>query len=158
MGLSISQAAAQSGLSKGFISLVENGKSDITVGRLSRLLAIYHTDIPVLMDSPRSLQGEQGSYRSSSESVTYTSLGSDPSKTLSAVKVVVDAGGGWASTSAHDGAEFIYVLEGEIVVVVEGSRTTLGAGEGTHFSSGQDHELQNEGEHSAVVLAVMTHL
>src|SRR4029079_5761908 len=39
--LSLSAVAAATGISPSFLSLVENGKSDITIGRLVRLVTFY---------------------------------------------------------------------------------------------------------------------
>jgi transcriptional regulator with XRE-family HTH domain len=39
--LSLSEVTAATGISSSFLSLVENGKSDITIGRLVRLVTFY---------------------------------------------------------------------------------------------------------------------
>src|SRR5215212_2430681 len=39
--LSLNDVAVATGISASFLSLVENGKSDITIGRLVRLVAFY---------------------------------------------------------------------------------------------------------------------
>ena len=40
-GFSLAQVAAATGISRSLLSLIETGRSDITVGRLTRLAALY---------------------------------------------------------------------------------------------------------------------
>src|SRR5437660_7174164 len=48
-GHPLKEVAANTGVSSSFLSMVENGQSDITVGRLLRLLAFYGVGISELV-------------------------------------------------------------------------------------------------------------
>lgn len=66
--------------------------------------------------------------------------------------------GGWSSQRhwhSHED-EFVYVLEGELVLVEDGGRTVLRAGECAAFpkASGNGHHLINESNGTAVYLEV----
>ncbi len=66
--------------------------------------------------------------------------------------------GAWSSQrhwhSAED--EFIYVLEGEVVLVTDGGEETLRAGDCAGFTAGvmDGHHLQNRSQREAVVLEI----
>jgi uncharacterized cupin superfamily protein len=66
--------------------------------------------------------------------------------------------GGWSSQRhwhAHED-EFIYVLEGELVLVTDGGEEILAAGDSAGFRAGvaDGHHLQNRSTREAVVLEV----
>src|SRR5438105_3725718 len=48
-GYSLVQVAKETGISKSFLSLVESGRSDITIGRLLRLVTFYGAHIADLL-------------------------------------------------------------------------------------------------------------
>src|SRR3954453_7126792 len=48
-GLSLNQVAAATGISSSFLSLVENGKNDLTVARLIRLVSYYGVAVSDLL-------------------------------------------------------------------------------------------------------------
>ncbi len=159
-GFSIAQAADGSGLSTGFISLLENGKSDITVGRLSRLVAFYELNFPAIVSGSDSSSEPSTvgypSYHSVDEGVTYTAVSAGYG-IMSTVKVEVEPGGGWKTPSQHPGEEFLHVLAGAITAQVDGNQTILTRGESLHYASGVGHGLHNHSDKLAVVLAVMAH-
>jgi transcriptional regulator with XRE-family HTH domain len=54
----------------------------------------------------------------------------------------------------HESAEFIHVLEGEMVLRVDGEEQTLGAGDSVHFDGSQPHSYRGAGKHGARALVV----
>jgi uncharacterized cupin superfamily protein len=66
--------------------------------------------------------------------------------------------GGWSSSrhwhSQED--EFVYVLEGEVILVTEQGETVLRSGDCAGFKAGvpDGHHLQNRSDHVALVLEV----
>ncbi len=57
--------------------------------------------------------------------------------------------------SSHDGQEFIYVLEGEMEVVVEGTRDVLKPGDAIYYDSTSMHLVKAHGDKPAKILAVL---
>jgi quercetin dioxygenase-like cupin family protein len=55
----------------------------------------------------------------------------------------------------HEGEEFVYVLSGEIEVIVGDHVNTLDAGESLHFNSGIRHKLRNIGDEKAELVVVI---
>lgn len=158
LGLTVSSAAAQSGLSTGFISLIENGKTDVTVGRLSRLLDAYGMqlrDFIVGSDLPGDLRTEQTetTYHSEQEGVDYQFF--EPNGSVVPVFVTIARGGGWTDPSIHSFDESDHVLHGEIECVI-GSRTiTVSAGNSCHIPSGTPHRFRNVGESEAEFFSIL---
>ena len=68
--------------------------------------------------------------------------------------------GAWSSQRHWHEAEdeFIYVVEGEVVLVTDAGEETLRAGECAGFRAGDanGHHLQNRSEHEAVILEIGT--
>ena len=52
-GLSLAQVAKETGISRSLLSLIETGRSDITVGRLTRLAQLYDIRLVDLVPEPR---------------------------------------------------------------------------------------------------------
>ena len=52
-GLSLAQVAEATGISRSLLSLIETGRSDITIGRLSRLAQLYDIRLAELVPEPR---------------------------------------------------------------------------------------------------------
>jgi len=52
---------------------------------------------------------------------------------------------GAAEPHKHDGAEFIYVIDGALAVVIGGEETVLDAGDSVYFDSGREHSYRRAG-------------
>src|SRR5208282_4422265 len=85
-------------------------------------------------------------------------LGNAAGLTQFGVNLLRLAPGVWSSQrhwhSAED--EFIYVLEGEVVLVTDGGEEVLGAGDCAGFKAGvaDGHQLQNRGNTDALILEI----
>jgi quercetin dioxygenase-like cupin family protein len=57
--------------------------------------------------------------------------------------------------SSHDGQEFIYVLEGQMDVLVGEKREVLDPGDAVYYDSGDIHLVKAHGDNPAKILAVL---
>jgi quercetin dioxygenase-like cupin family protein len=57
---------------------------------------------------------------------------------------------------AHPGEEFGYVLEGEVLLVVDEKKETLKAGDSFHIFSTTPHTIQNLEDTEARILWILT--
>ena len=57
---------------------------------------------------------------------------------------------------AHDGAEVIYVIKGELVVTIEGEETNLEEGDSIYFDSGHAHSYRRAGQTQCSAIVVVT--
>lgn len=58
--------------------------------------------------------------------------------------------------SSHDGQEFIFVLDGEMEVLVEDTRDVLKPGDSIYYDSTSTHLVRAHGDKPATILAVLT--
>jgi len=150
-GLSLADVADAAGISTSFLSLVEKDKSDITIGRLHRLIEFYgisitdllpfaaHTEYPqVVRESERRI------LHSAAEGVDVYLLSADTSRQMMPLEVVFQPGARLAEPGRHPGEEFVLVLEGRLRLELEGSEPrTLAAGDSAYYPGERPHLLAN---------------
>ena len=57
--------------------------------------------------------------------------------------------------SSHDGQEFIYVLDGEMEVIVDDNHDILKPGDSIYYDSSTTHLVRAHGDKPAQILAVL---
>jgi transcriptional regulator with XRE-family HTH domain len=132
-GLSLSQLEAGTAISSSFLSLVESGKSDITISRLVRLADFYEVELGELVEGRRVdrrpieviREGEGSVLASRAEGVTARFLGHQRwglSPRVSEYEpggtVDVGEGGHTAREMFHHHELFLYVIAGTFEVSV----------------------------------------
>lgn len=150
--------ANDTGFSIEFLKMVEAGKTTPPVGTLlqiSRALEIDSGDL--LKEEEDRMHDRIKAYTKRTDSYAYTTLtpGAE-NKHLKAFRVKIDAMKNHEGVSYnHEGEEFVYVLNGDIEVVVGEHINTLGPGDSLHFNSGIQHHLRNIGETDAEFIVVI---
>jgi quercetin dioxygenase-like cupin family protein/DNA-binding Xre family transcriptional regulator len=161
--LSLQEVSAATGISASFLSLVENDKSDITLGRLITLSQFYDVHISDLIphtsrDPVVIRANEQQHLASRSEGIDIYLLGPDglPRRMLPLIAVFAP-GGQLAEWSEHEGEEYIYVLEGCIRLELEGHEpVVLEAGDGAYYRADRPHSFATVGDEPARVFGVVS--
>jgi transcriptional regulator with XRE-family HTH domain len=168
-GLSLSQLEDATKISSSFLSLVESGKSDITISRLVRLADFFDVQLSDLVDGSRTERrplevirdGEGSVLTSTSEGVQVSFLGHqrwqispriseyEPGGTLDI------AGGETAARELlHHRELFIYVIAGTFEITVRGEETVkVGRGDAVLVRDGADR-IANAGRGSGRLLVV----
>ena len=148
--LSLGDVAAATDISRSFLSLVENGKSDITIGRLTRLIDFYGVTISDLMPSappadPEIVRpAERRLLHSESEGIDFFLLTPDTDRTMMPMIVELEPGAALAEHGVHPGEEFIIVLAGELELELEGSKPRrLRTGDAAYYSAERPHRFRN---------------
>jgi XRE family transcriptional regulator, regulator of sulfur utilization len=148
--LSLGQVAAATEISRSFLSLVENGKSDITIGRLTRLIDYYGVSISDLVPtaSPADPEvvrpAERRKLHSEVEGIDVLLLTPDTERTMMPMLVEFEPGAGLAEDGRHEGDEFIIVLSGELELELEGSEPRrLHTGDAAYYSAERPHRFRN---------------
>ena len=161
--LSLAEVAEATRISPSFLSMVENGQSDITVSRLMRLVHWYGVSIADLLQEPnRALvrvvrAGEQRSLELSNEKIKIFMLTPDGQHAMMPVINVYSAGGGMAEPAQHEGEEFIYVQRGAVELTIGGEDpTVLHAGDSAYYRADVPHLFRNVGEGEARFIGVTT--
>lgn len=150
MGLTQKELAYACGLSNGMISKVENSVAVPALGTLMRIAEVLNVKVSTLM------QADEGS-----ETLMTINPFADPSrflttvlgyrifspaadrldKRIQAVLVYARQGEVKPHLLSHEGDEFIFIFEGEMVFVVGRESHLLRRGDSLYFSAGQKHGI-----------------
>ncbi|MBS1886999.1 MAG: helix-turn-helix domain-containing protein [Actinobacteria bacterium] len=168
-GLSLSQLEAATHISSSFLSLVESGKSDITISRLVRLADFYDVELSDLVEGRRSdrrpieviREGEGSVLASRAEGVVARFLGHFRWQ-LSPLIVEYEPGGAFDAVDGERAARemlhhhelFIYVVSGTFEIEVSGEGpVTVNRGDSVLIRDGADRVV-NIGRRPGRLLAV----
>ena len=166
-GYSLSQVADATELSTSFLSLVENGRRGITINRLMRLIRFYELRLGDLVpdqnrrldtDAEIVVRGHDARHlESPTEGIIMFLLAGDTRRAMMPALFEFEPGGHSAELTSHEGEEFVYVLDGEIELVVEPDRPhTLVRGDTAYFQADRLHAYRNVGTGVARMIAVVT--
>jgi transcriptional regulator with XRE-family HTH domain len=152
-GLSLMQVAAATGISSSFLSLVENGKNDLTVARLIRLVAYYGVTVNDLLpeesDQPPEIlrRAHQRRIPSRLEGMDLYLLTHDGDRAMTPVMATYEVGGGTEEFLSYDSEQWDYVLEGTLEVSFDdGEVVALEAGDSAYYSAKRPHKYKNIGD------------
>jgi quercetin dioxygenase-like cupin family protein len=139
--------------------MVENGRSDITIGRLIRLMHFYGVSLADLLpDTQRSdpdiVQAhERPRLASSTEGMDAYMLGPETERGMIPTLLTFEPGAGRKDHARHAGQEFLFVLEGELILELEGSAPSkLKAGDAACYPGARPHLLRNGSKRKALRL------
>ena len=152
--LSLADVAEATGISASFLSLVENDRSDITIGRLVRLIDYYGISITDLLpfaarpDYPEVIRPEERrSLQSPVEGIDFYLLTADTDRQMMPLEVYFKPGARLAEPGRHAGEEWLLVLEGELRLELEGAEArVLGPGDTAYYPAERPHLLSNASE------------
>jgi transcriptional regulator with XRE-family HTH domain len=161
-GLSLAAVAAATGLSASSLSLTENGKSDITFGRLRRLIDYYGVTFPELLPEPPPADpvvvrvDERRHLASPTEGIEVFLLAHGWRHSMEPTLAIYEPGGELVDFRVGHRLEvFFVVLEGEIELALEGHEPVLLAtGDSVLFEPTGRIAVRNPGVAQASLLAV----
>ena len=164
-GVPVAELARDLKVSEQEYAAFENGSADIPLGTLYAIAAHFGVELSAVLtgEQPRLhvysvVRAGKGPSVERRTEHRYQSLAPNfAHKKAEPFLVTVDpapAGGG-ARAGSHPGQEFLYVLEGELAVHVDGHEVLLHPGDALYFDAGVPHTLRAAGAASARVLAVV---
>jgi transcriptional regulator with XRE-family HTH domain len=161
-GLSLSAVAAATGLSASSLSMTENGKSDITFGRLQQLIDFYGVTLSELVPEPPPVEpvvvraGERRALLSPSEGIELHLLTHGGPHALQPVFVTYQPGGELVDYELESAREvFWLVLEGELEVTIAGHEPVwLGPGDSILIEEPGRLGVRNPGDVPASFVAI----
>jgi|SRR5579884_357334 len=149
-GLSLAGVAHSTAISPSFLSLVELGKSDITIGRLTRLAEFYKISFDELLGGAEAEELDiiRGHGRqlihSPAEGIDIFMLTSSTRGTMLPMVLEFEPGAELAEYGKHRGEEFVHVVEGTLGLEVEGAEPReLKAGDSAYYSAERPHLFRN---------------
>ena len=167
-GLSLRDLSRMSGLSTGFLSMVERGHSSLALTSLNNVAKALNVDLVELFPPGRKVRKahplphvsraeEDGQVSIASSQRVYKVLSPRaPDLVLEPLLVTVQPGSDMQEPYAHDGEEFAYVLDGEIMFIVEGVEYRLGPGDSIHLLSTVPYAIHNDTGKPVRILWVLT--
>jgi transcriptional regulator with XRE-family HTH domain len=162
-GYSLSQVAAATGISKSLLSLIENNRNDVTLRRLHLLAEHYGTHVADLLpamsppDPVVTRRTERRLLHSGKEGMDLHVLVPDTNRKMMPIVAVIAPGGGSAEYWSHEGEEFMVVLDGRVLLEVEGSTpVVLDRGDSAYYESTRRHRWSNLGDSVARIFSVAT--
>ena len=156
--LTLAQLSELSGVSIGHISRLENGTRTPTVRLLLQLARALGVSVGALVgETPHQntvYVSRGGDRHTIAAGDTWLQSLSDPALRWLQVVELSLLPGRLGEPAAHSGEEWVYVLSGAIEVDVNGSSSSLAAGDAVHFRADVPHALRNPHEAGATVLVV----
>jgi transcriptional regulator with XRE-family HTH domain len=158
-GLSLRQVATRSELSTSFLSSVERGESDIAVGRLARVAACFDHDVGSLLGyasrraRPRIVRPDERIEVRRGSGVSYDAYRM-PAFDMELFVMRFDPGAGFENEISHEGLDAALVLEGELVLTINGEDYRLETGACAIWSAAYRHALRNDAKLPAVAVGL----
>jgi transcriptional regulator with XRE-family HTH domain len=155
--LTVREAAERSGLSTSFLHAVERGESDISLGRLARLAAIFGYDLgsflgfTTRLSEPNFVSKTDRHLIDRGRGIHYESL---PLPGIEFELEVVDFAprSSFRTELSHEGIDVIYVVQGNLVLVF-GREFPMSAGDCCVYAAGYSHKVRNDTDQSARIIA-----
>ncbi len=158
-GLSLAQVATSVDISVGFLSALERSHMSASVGTLRKLARFYKTNIldffgpsesksPLVSPENRKVLEAGPGVRM--ELLAWGNTVMEPHL----FRISPRAGSGESYT--HEGEEFLYVLQGELIISVEDDEYRLKTGDSFYFESSTRHRWRNPGTKETCVLWINT--
>lgn len=165
-GFSLDELAARTGIERNALAQLETGEAMLPLGqliKLSKALSLRMADVISTGEEPFTIvRADQrksfarfGKARQASRGYEYESLAAGKKDRLMEPFIVTLHPSGADELSSHDGQEFIYVLEGEMEVVVNDTRDVLKPGDAIYYDSTSVHLVKAHGDRPAKILAVL---
>jgi quercetin dioxygenase-like cupin family protein/lambda repressor-like predicted transcriptional regulator len=167
-GLSLRELSRLAGLSTGFLSMVERGRSSLALTSLNNVAKALDTDLADLFVSERKVRvahplphvsrAEEDDELSiaSSQRVYRVLSPRAPGLVFEPLLVTVRPSSDLEESYSHEGEEFAYVVEGELIFYVDGEEYRLGPGDSIHLLSTVPHAIHNDTDEPAKILWVLT--
>lgn len=162
--ITLKELSESTGLSLSFLSQVERGMCDITLMSLGRIAKTLNIDLKELFDEKQECkyhhtQKEHKKIDTGHSFLEYRKLSGDfTGKKIEAILVTCIPHSTKTEYEPHEGEEFIYILEGEASVEVDGVPYKVKAGETIHYPSTMRHTLANEGDVELKAVIAVTQL
>ena len=176
LNMSLRELSKQSGLSIGFLSLVERGRSSPALTSLSNVAKALGVELSSFFPAEEEEQNEAEETKQRVSPLPYVSRANDaaelsiilsqriykmlsprvPGLVLEPIFVTVHPGDTIDEPYSHEGEEFAYVLSGELVFIVDSVEYRLGPGDSIHFRSTVSHAMRNDTDEPVQAIWVLT--
>jgi transcriptional regulator with XRE-family HTH domain len=161
-GLSLQEVAEAAAVSPSFLSLLERGRTDISLIRIMRLANAYGMSLSELLidGEPRADPPQIESITSASAiergaGVDYRLIRRDPPQVM---YVTLEPGAAFSDLRAHQGEDFWICVSGQVNLLHAGERHLVAAGHTARHSGLLPHGIENPFAERAQLVVVTTAL
>lgn len=157
MSMTLQDLSNGCGVSVSYLSQIERDNAVPTLGTLAEIAAALDVSIDHFIATPRQSDSvtraeTRPKFSISGTSIIYEQIGAEfPGHELTSFMLNVPPAY-QSETVQHSGEELIFVLEGEILQVVNGQQFLLRAGDSMHYLGQHPHSWSNPSEHRARLL------
>ena len=161
-GLTVQQLASATGLSKGFISQIENHRTSPSLATLHDLARALDTSAAYLVveeeQAPCVVRaGERARVQAAGNTSRVEVLSARPKRNLELVMIELPAGLDVGDQRHyHHGEQCLLCLEGHVRLTCDPHVIELGPGDACHYDGRVPHAIENRGPLPARVLIAMT--
>lgn len=161
-GLKLQELARATGLSASFLSMVETGKSDISLAKLQRVVQFYGITIGSLLDGSGADRvvtraDDRVLLDSPAEGVTTRLMVPDLNRRIEALLMTFEPGADYEGSLRHEGEEVIFIVEGRLELILdEDELHVLNEGDTASYSSTRRHKFRNVHPGRSVLYGVVT--
>jgi transcriptional regulator with XRE-family HTH domain len=159
--VTVRDLAKASGLSASFIRAVERGASDISLGRLARLAEFFEHDLgsflgyTTQLSRPKFVTQETRKKVTRGRGVDYEALHL-PGIDLDFIMVKFEPRARFKNELAHEGIDVVFVVEGDVVLVVDGIDYPMTEDDCCVFSAAYPHLVRNDSPRRATIVSLTT--
>ncbi len=165
-GFSLAELSEKTGIPAETLAQLEAGQAYLPLGqliKLSKALSLKMSDVISTGDEPftivraseRQSFDRFGKAKRASHGYEYESLAPRKKDKVMEPFIVTLNPASSDEPSSHDGQEFIYVLEGEMEVIVGDKRDLLKPGDAVYYDSTTTHLVRAHGDKPTKILAVL---
>jgi transcriptional regulator with XRE-family HTH domain len=160
-GLTLGQVAAAAGLTQGFVSKLERDQVSPSVASLVAVCEALGLKVGELFDPPASAivragDGAQINFGGTDAREFLLSSGNQTSIEVLHSKIAPGGSGGDELYSLNCEVEFVYVLNGQLEIILGPERHLLNTGDAMTFRGRDPHSWRNPSEQPIEVLWVMS--
>ena len=137
--LSLRALAVRAGLSPSMLSRLEQGRRRLTLQHVDRLASALGVTPAALLGSDAAQSDPAADGR------TWTPIGPERAQGRRVYRVGLAAEDVASHQHSHEGYQWLYVLDGTVVVTVETERMVLGPGEAVAYDTWRPHALSTRG-------------
>ena len=165
-GFTVEELSAKTGIESHVLAQLEAGETFLPLGqliKLSKALSLKMSDVistgqeafTIVRSEQRQSFARFGKSKEDSHGYEYEALAPNKRDRIMEPFIVTLQPAASDEPSSHDGQEFIYVLEGEMEVVVDDARDVLKPGDSVYYDSTSTHLVRAHGDKPAKILAVL---
>ncbi len=160
-GLSLDDLSTKTGFSKSFLSQIENGKNSPSIVSLKKITEALGVSIGETFEKRQTerirfvKRRDWQPFTQKGLEVAFVSSGVAGRK-METVFVTLNPGGRSDGFYSHDGEAFVTILEGSMVLSLDGEEYRMEEGDSLYFSSSIPHCWQNDSAKPARAFWVAT--